>query len=314
MNTEELTHKVDELHAQLAYLVERQKKQEELIEEMMPILKGAMSVASERLSRMEDKGYFAFTKESAVVLDRIVTGFSPDEVSQLGDNIVQILRTVKSVSQPQMLSIAQEATRAISENNNEEPVGLLGMLKAGRDKDVQHGMATVLSVLRHVGRYTERLSRSRTSAQEALQARIGPRASKGARSDDEGPLAPSRPSAKPTRNERPMFVQSSASKTGFNIPGVELDAEGFMKDATQWNEEVAVRIARAVGIQQLTESHWRVLRFAREEHERTSKSPNIRRLTKGSGLSTKEIYALFLKAPGKAAARIAGLPKPVGCI
>ena len=57
-----------------------------------------------------------------------------------------------------------------------------------------------------------------------------------------------------------------------------------------------------------------VIRFARLEYLSQSASPNIRRLTSGTGLTTREIYALFPKAPGRSIARVAGIPKPAGCI
>jgi tRNA 2-thiouridine synthesizing protein E len=92
-----------------------------------------------------------------------------------------------------------------------------------------------------------------------------------------------------------------------------VDAEGFLLDATQWDESLAVTIARDEGIE-LTDRHWEVVRFMRERFFATGSGPNVRALSKASGIPVKELYALFPKGPAKLAAKIAGIPKPRGCI
>jgi TusE/DsrC/DsvC family sulfur relay protein len=94
---------------------------------------------------------------------------------------------------------------------------------------------------------------------------------------------------------------------------VEVDAEGFMTDAGQWTKEIAEAIAAENGIT-LTDRHWEVIDFCRADNEAKGTPPTVRRITKGTGISTKEIYQLFPKGPGILASKIAGLPKPKGCI
>jgi tRNA 2-thiouridine synthesizing protein E len=95
---------------------------------------------------------------------------------------------------------------------------------------------------------------------------------------------------------------------------VELDAEGFMTDASQWTREIAEAIARDNGIDPLTDKHWQVIDFCRADNEAKGTPPTVRRITKGTGISTKEMYQLFPKGPGILSSKIAGLPKPKGCI
>ena len=95
---------------------------------------------------------------------------------------------------------------------------------------------------------------------------------------------------------------------------VDVDAEGFLTDAAQWNEEVAAEIARENGIDNLTDRHWQVVRFMREAYLRDGQAPSIRSLGKTSGVAIKELYQLFPKGPAKLAAKIGGIPKPHGCI
>ena len=95
---------------------------------------------------------------------------------------------------------------------------------------------------------------------------------------------------------------------------VDLDAEGFLTDPAQWDEELADEIASGAGIHELTDRHWLVIRFMREAYLANGTAPSIRSLGKESGVPVKELYELFPKGPAKLAAKIGGIPKPKGCI
>jgi len=95
---------------------------------------------------------------------------------------------------------------------------------------------------------------------------------------------------------------------------IEFDDEGFMVDYQQWDESVAAEIAKEEGIDELTEQHFKVLRFMRQAFEEKGTGPSMRALTKQSGVPTKELYALFPNGPAKKAARIAGIKKSEGCV
>ena len=95
---------------------------------------------------------------------------------------------------------------------------------------------------------------------------------------------------------------------------VEVNEEGFLVDSSTWTPEVAEAIAEEIGIAPLRDKHWTVITFCREDAAREGQVPGLRRISKLSGVSTKELYELFPKGPGKLAARIAGLLKPQGCV
>ena len=95
---------------------------------------------------------------------------------------------------------------------------------------------------------------------------------------------------------------------------IELDADGNLANRNDWSEDLARELAAQEGIPELTPQHWAVINFMRAVFEKEGDSPSIRRLTKESGVDTKTLYQLFPKGPAKRAARIAGLPKPKGCI
>ena len=94
---------------------------------------------------------------------------------------------------------------------------------------------------------------------------------------------------------------------------VTIDEEGFMTDPTQWTEELADVLAKQVDIT-LTDAHWTVLRFLREDFESEGETATLRRISTQIGVPTKELFSLFPKKPGKKMAYVAGLPKPKGCI
>ena len=95
---------------------------------------------------------------------------------------------------------------------------------------------------------------------------------------------------------------------------VSVNDEGFFTDPARWTEAMAPEIASGEGIPELTDRHWQVIKFMRHEYEAKGTGPTVRVLGKTSGVSIKELYQLFPKGPAKIAAKIAGIPKPRGCI
>jgi len=94
---------------------------------------------------------------------------------------------------------------------------------------------------------------------------------------------------------------------------IEFDEENYMVNADEWTKEIGAAIAYELGID-LTDRHWVVLDFCRAEYDAHDEAPTIRKITKGTDVSTKELYQLFPEGPGKVAAQIAGLKKPTGCV
>lgn len=100
----------------------------------------------------------------------------------------------------------------------------------------------------------------------------------------------------------------------FGTKSVEVDEQGFLKNTADWTEDLAKLFAADIGIAELTEGHWKVVKFMRERYLKNGDAPSIRTLGKESGVNTKGLYALFPKGPAKLAAYVAGIPKPRGCI
>ena len=101
---------------------------------------------------------------------------------------------------------------------------------------------------------------------------------------------------------------------------VEHDEEGYMKDISQWSEELARVIAKSESIDMGAE-HWEVVNFLRSYYEEYQIAPAVRILLKemkkkfgAEKGDQKYLYNLFPYGPAKQACKIAGLPKPTGCI
>ena len=99
-----------------------------------------------------------------------------------------------------------------------------------------------------------------------------------------------------------------------NNKNIDVDAEGFLTNSREWDLEIAKGLATEEGIPALNDRHLVVLDFMRKEFAAKGDGPSIRRLTKESGVPTKELYELFPGGPAKKAAKIAGIKKPHGCI
>jgi tRNA 2-thiouridine synthesizing protein E len=96
---------------------------------------------------------------------------------------------------------------------------------------------------------------------------------------------------------------------------VQVNDEGFMTNPAEWNKDIAVELAREEGIATLTDAHWKVIDYCRDASNKSGgKSPTLRQITTGTGVQTKELFALFPKGPAKKVAHIAGLGKPEGCV
>ncbi|HBB92126.1 MAG TPA: sulfurtransferase TusE [Bacteroidales bacterium] len=94
----------------------------------------------------------------------------------------------------------------------------------------------------------------------------------------------------------------------------EVDGDGFLSDPTLWNEDIAQLFARYDGITEMSEKHWAIVRLIRQNWLDKGMAPMIRVICQETGVKLREIYELFPLGPARGACRIAGLPKPDGCV
>ena len=128
----------------------------ELFADMMPLTEHAVDVATDRLVNLDQKGYFTFAKAGMHVVDRVVTGFSEEDVEALGDNVVLILETVKEMTQPEIMAVLYRMIEAVQrqqrqlEAEPDEPPSMYSLLKRMRDPEIRKSLARALNTLRAV--------------------------------------------------------------------------------------------------------------------------------------------------------------------
>lgn len=105
------------------------------------------------------------------------------------------------------------------------------------------------------------------------------------------------------------------------MPNIELngknylvDEDGFLEDPTIWNEDAAKDFASIEGVTELTEEHWKMINYLRNYYLQFGIAPMIRKLCKETGFPLSKVYELFPSGPAKGACKLAGLPKPTGCV
>jgi dissimilatory sulfite reductase related protein len=95
---------------------------------------------------------------------------------------------------------------------------------------------------------------------------------------------------------------------------IEIDEDGFIQEPDKWNKEVAEDIAKTEKAYPMGEDHWKLVNYLRDYYLKYEIAPPVRMLVKQTGLDLKKIYELFPGGPAKGACKIAGLPKPTGCV
>jgi tRNA 2-thiouridine synthesizing protein E len=96
---------------------------------------------------------------------------------------------------------------------------------------------------------------------------------------------------------------------------IQLDEDGFLQNPEAWNDEVALWMARnLLGLTDLGEEHWKLVRYLRQYWETYGVCPPIKMVTKTTGISLEHLYELFVDGPAHGACKVAGAPKPTGCV
>jgi len=106
----------------------------------------------------------------------------------------------------------------------------------------------------------------------------------------------------------------------FGGKSYEVDEEGYLLNPEDWNKELAEAIAKTEEIE-MTEKQWEVVNFLKDYYKEYQIAPMIKILIKEMAKmfgpekgNNKYLYELFPAGPAKQACKIAGLPKPTGCV
>jgi tRNA 2-thiouridine synthesizing protein E len=93
-----------------------------------------------------------------------------------------------------------------------------------------------------------------------------------------------------------------------------VDEEGFLQQPELWDDDVARLFATTEGIAEMNEQQWALVRFIRGYWLEHQTAPMIRKLCQATNVNLRTIFKLFPSGPAKGACKVAGLPKPEGCV
>ena len=95
---------------------------------------------------------------------------------------------------------------------------------------------------------------------------------------------------------------------------VDIDEDGFIQEPDLWDENVATALAKTEGVEEMGEDHWKLVNYIRDYYAKFGIAPMVRKLCKECDFKLKYIYEMFPSGPAKGACKVAGLPKPTGCV
>jgi len=98
------------------------------------------------------------------------------------------------------------------------------------------------------------------------------------------------------------------------LPARKLDNDGFLNEISNWNREMAHELARRNDLGPLTEDHWRIIDFVRKYYREHGEGPPIVKIGMATGMASRQICDLFPCGVARGAYRLAGLPRPSGCL
>jgi uncharacterized protein YjgD (DUF1641 family) len=155
-------------------LLDQMESMQDLWSDLSPLTTDMFHQIVLTLNDLERKGYFAFAKEGAYLVDQVVTSFTEDDVRQLGDNVVLILNTVKALTQPEVMNLVNNLTEgfhAAEDQADDLPTSTLGLLRQMHDPDVRRGLAITMAMLKRISQQSATTAVSQTTERNGSSQR-----------------------------------------------------------------------------------------------------------------------------------------------
>ena len=133
-------------------MFEQVENAKDFIEDFGPVSRELFIDMMNKLDEFDRKGYFHFMKELSKAMDNVVTSFTIDDVKNLSDNVVTILNTIKSLTQPDMLQTINNAISVYKNLNIEvsEKVSIVSLMKEMNSPDLRRGLAFAIQFLKNL--------------------------------------------------------------------------------------------------------------------------------------------------------------------
>jgi len=129
----------------------------DLAQDLGPIVNESLIDVTRKMAEFERKGYFEFFGEAAKIMDNIVTGFTPEDVKQLADNVVLILTTVKDLTQPKMLKSIDNAVKVFAniETDDIPEISVWKMMRTMNKPEIKKGIGFVVTFMQNLSKNIE---------------------------------------------------------------------------------------------------------------------------------------------------------------
>jgi uncharacterized protein YjgD (DUF1641 family) len=131
----------------------------QMLESTLDFMRDAGPIANEviieithKLAEFEQKGYFIYLNQISRMIDNVVTHFKPEDISLLADNVVNILETVKNITQPEMLNAVNTAVKVFNNLETENPpeYSMWQVYKEMRTPEMRRGMGMMISFMKNM--------------------------------------------------------------------------------------------------------------------------------------------------------------------
>ena len=129
----------------------------DLLNDLSPILNEAIIDVTKKVGEFEEKGYFDFLAETGNIIDNIVTGFTPEDVKALADNIVLILNTVKDMTQPKMMKSMDNAVKVFANIETEDipEVSVWKLMRTMNKPEIKKGIGFLMTFMQNISKNIE---------------------------------------------------------------------------------------------------------------------------------------------------------------
>lgn len=128
----------------------------DLAKDAGPIVNEMIIDFSKKLHSLEEKGYFEFIRETGAIVDNVVTHFSGEDVRLLADNIVSIMETLKTITQPEMIHAISNAVQIFNSVEQEDipSYSLFGALREFNKPEMKKTIGFIIVFLKNISKTT----------------------------------------------------------------------------------------------------------------------------------------------------------------
>ncbi len=147
--------------------VENMNKFLELFESMNDLMKDAGPIFNEviidftkKMNDLDQKGYFEFFAEAGNIFDNIITHYKPEDVKELSENIVTILETVRSATQPDMMSAINNGLKVFSslETENIPEYSIIKVMREMNKPEMKRALGFFVTFMKNMSTQTNTLT------------------------------------------------------------------------------------------------------------------------------------------------------------